>query len=44
MQVAFTHDVNRSFKGGKPFMLMESTPSNTNWQPVPKPASARLHW
>ena len=32
--VAFIHDINRCLKGGKPFMLMESTPSMTNWQPV----------
>jgi beta-galactosidase len=43
MQVAFAHDVNRSFKGGKPFMLMESTPSNTNWQPIPKLKRPGMH-
>jgi beta-galactosidase len=43
MQVAFTHDVNRSLKGGRPFMLMESTPSNTNWQPVPKLKRPGMH-
>lgn len=32
-QVSFLHDLNRSLKGGKPFMLMESTPSMTNWMP-----------
>ena len=26
-RTAFTHDLNRSLKGGKPFLLMESTPS-----------------
>ncbi|MCL2421403.1 MAG: beta-galactosidase [Defluviitaleaceae bacterium] len=31
---AFTHDLNRSLKQGKPFLLMESTPSQTNWAPV----------
>jgi len=31
---AFTHDLNRSLKGGQPFLLMESTPSQTNWAPV----------
>jgi beta-galactosidase len=30
-EVAFIHDINRCLKGGKPFMLMESTPSTTNW-------------
>ena len=36
VNISFIHDQNRSMKGGKPFMLMESTPSNTNWQPIPK--------
>lgn len=31
---SFNHDIFRSLKGGKPFMLMESTPSVTNWHPV----------
>jgi beta-galactosidase len=30
-----THDLYRTMKGGLPFILMESTPSNTNWQPTP---------
>ena len=34
--IAFVHDINRCLKGGKPFMLMESTPSIVNWQPVNK--------
>jgi beta-galactosidase len=42
-QIAFVHDQNRSMKGGKPFMLMESTPSNTNWQPVPKLKRPGMH-
>ncbi len=41
--VAFIHDQNRSMKSGKPFMLMESTPSNTNWQPVPKIKRPGMH-
>ncbi len=41
--VAFIHDQNRSMKGGKPFMLMESTPSNTNWQPIPKLKRPGMH-
>ena len=28
---AFAHDLNRGLKNGKPFLLMESTPSQTNW-------------
>jgi beta-galactosidase len=27
-----THDMHRSMKGGKPFLVMESCPSATNWQ------------
>jgi beta-galactosidase len=42
-QIAFVHDQNRSMKGGKPFMLMESTPSNTNWQPIPKLKRPGMH-
>lgn len=34
-QIAFVHDLNRSLKQ-KPFFLMESTPSQVNWQPVNK--------
>ena len=41
--IAFIHDMNRSFKGGKPFMLMESTPSVTNWQPVAKLKRPGMH-
>ena len=41
--IAFVHDQNRSMKGGKPFMLMESTPSNTNWQPIPKLKRPGMH-
>lgn len=33
---AFIHDINRSLKNGKPFALLESSPSATNWQPVAK--------
>jgi beta-galactosidase len=41
--VAMTHDINRSLKGGKPFMLMESTPSATNWQAVSKIKKPGMH-
>ncbi len=30
---AFKHDVIRGLKKGKPFLLMEQTPSQQNWQP-----------
>lgn len=33
-ETAFVHDLFRSMKGGKPFFLMESTPSIVNWKPV----------
>ncbi|MGO4276489.1 beta-galactosidase, partial [Paenibacillus sp. TAF58] len=30
---AMTHDLMRGLKQGQPFMLMEQTPSQQNWQP-----------
>lgn len=39
---AFNHDLFRTLKG-KPFMLMESTPSLTNWQPVSKLKRPGMH-
>ncbi len=41
--IAFVHDLNRSLKGGKPFMLMESTPSMTNWQKIAKLKRPGMH-
>ncbi|ANY68285.1 beta-galactosidase [Paenibacillus sp. BIHB 4019] len=41
--IGFNHDIFRSLKGGKPFMLMESTPSMTNWQPVSKLKKPGMH-
>ncbi len=32
--IALKHDLMRGLKSGKPFMLMEQTPSQQNWQPV----------
>jgi len=32
--IAFLHDLNRGLKDGRPFILMEQTPSSQNWQPV----------
>lgn len=40
---AFLHDLNRSLKGGRPFLLMESSPSATNWQPVAKLRRPGMH-
>jgi beta-galactosidase len=45
VNVAFTHDLYRSFKGGKPFVLMECTPSQVNWHavsPLKRPGMHRL--
>ncbi|MFC0216190.1 beta-galactosidase [Paenibacillus chartarius] len=39
---AFNHDLYRSLLG-KPFMLMESTPSATNWQPISKLKRPGMH-
>ena len=41
--MAFVHDIYRCLKGGKPFMLMESTPSTTNWQEVCKLKRPNMH-
>lgn len=41
--VAFRHDLHRGFGGGKPFLLMESSPSATNWQPVGKLRRPGVH-
>ncbi|WP_367997051.1 beta-galactosidase [Paenibacillus sp. MZ03-122A] len=42
-KVALMHDIIRSIKGGKPWMLMESTPSLTNWQDVSKLKRPGMH-
>ncbi|MDR0908581.1 MAG: beta-galactosidase, partial [Spirochaetaceae bacterium] len=42
MRVSFVHDLNRSLKG-KPFMMMESSPSATNWQSVSKLRAPGMH-
>ncbi|WP_186578217.1 beta-galactosidase [Aquibacillus kalidii] len=42
---AMTHDLMRGLKGGDPFMLMEQTPSQQNWQPynsLKRPGVMRL--
>jgi beta-galactosidase len=41
--ISMVHDINRSFKGGKPFMLMESTPSVNNWLGTPKLKRPGMH-
>jgi beta-galactosidase len=40
---SMNHDIFRSLGGGKPFMLMESTPSLTNWQAVSKLKRPGMH-
>lgn len=42
-QTSMLHDLARSLKGGKPFMLMESTPSATNWQNISKLKKPKMH-
>ena len=42
-EIAFVHDLNRSLKGGRPFMLMESVPSATNWMPAAKVKRPGMH-
>jgi beta-galactosidase len=39
---ALNHDLFRTLKG-RPFVLMESTPSQTNWQPVSKLKRPGMH-
>jgi beta-galactosidase len=42
---AFLHNLFRSLKGGKPFLLMETTPSQVNWSehsPLRRPGVHRL--
>lgn len=44
-EIALRHDLMRSLKGGDPFMLMEQTPNQQNWQPynsVKRPGVMRL--
>ena len=43
VETSFTHDINRSLKGGKPFLLMESAPAVQNWQPVNKLKRPGMH-
>ena len=43
VNIAFAHDINRCMKNGQPFMLMESTPSTTNWAEVCKLKRPGMH-
>jgi beta-galactosidase len=42
-RTAFVHDLNRSLKGGRPWLLMESTPSQVNWQSVNRLKKPGMH-
>lgn len=42
-RTAFVHDLNRGMKQGKPWLLIESTPSQVNWQPVNRLKAPGLH-
>ncbi|CAG8998821.1 MAG: Beta-galactosidase BglY [Candidatus Celerinatantimonas neptuna] len=41
--IGMYHDLMRTLKGGQPFLLMESTPSLTNWQPISKLKKPGMH-
>ena len=44
-QIAISHELMRGVGGGRPFLLMEQTPSVTNWQPynaLKRPGVMRL--
>ena len=41
--VSFSHDLNRGLKGGRPFMMMESSPSAVNWMPINKLLRPGIH-
>ncbi|EGD46519.1 Beta-galactosidase [Ruminiclostridium papyrosolvens DSM 2782] len=43
LRTSFVHDLNRSLKQGKPFMMMESTPSTVNWQKTNKLKRPGMH-
>jgi beta-galactosidase len=42
MKTAFYHDLHRSYKQ-RPFILIESTPSATNWQGISRPKRPGMH-
>jgi len=43
VRVSFVHDIYRTMKGGRPFLMMESTPSSCNWMPVMKLKRPGIH-
>lgn len=42
-ETGFVHDIYRCLKGGKPFMMMESTPSLVNWRETNKLKRPGMH-
>ncbi|MBN2303617.1 MAG: beta-galactosidase, partial [Anaerolineae bacterium] len=42
-KTGFYHDIHRAYKRGQPFLMMESTPSGTNWQGVCRPKRPGMH-
>ena len=40
---AFIHDIHRMVMDGKPFMMMESTPSLVNWRIINRPKRPGMH-
>ncbi len=43
LSTAMTHDLMRSIKPGKPFLMMESCPSAVNWKPYAKLKRPGMH-
>lgn len=43
LEVGFYHDLQRSYKPGQPYLLMESTPSVTNWQGISRLKHPNAH-
>ncbi|HUX39177.1 MAG TPA: beta-galactosidase [Rectinemataceae bacterium] len=42
-RTAFVHDLTRSLGGGRPWLLIESSPSQVNWQPVNRLKAPGMH-
>lgn len=42
-RTAYLHDMIRAMKGGRPWLLMESTPSQVNWQPANRLKKPGMH-
>ena len=42
-EMSFAHDIHRAMKAGRPWLLMESTPSSANWMRVMKLKRPGVH-